>query len=241
MKIGKAVSVYFSAHSLYLWVAIFIIGCAPRLTYIALQTRSSVIIADGEMERAAASWAKSLKISDVYGMGTGDSAHVAPLYPIFLGYIYRLIGPNTIGAKVCQQILAAIASSAAIALLPYISVQLGLGIWSGFFAAIVLAFSPAYLWVETSGSWEQPYTAISLQSIVLVFIYFHRQKWLSRNTAVMGGILAGTSCLLSASILPIVILAILSEAIIQFHNLRRIAPTILLFAGIIALIILLEL
>jgi hypothetical protein len=238
MKIVRLRNIALSAFSGYLFVALFLVAFVPRLVYVSLQERGSGLILDGEMERAAASWASKSRIADVYGPGTGDSAHVAPLYPIFLGYIYRFFGPTTINAKVCQQILAVMASSAAIGLLPFIAVRLGLGLWCGIMAGVALALSPMYLWVETAGGWEQPYAALSLQGILLVFISLHQRAWLSWQLAVAGGILVGTSCLLCASVLPVVVLLLLAEVVSQRRNLRPLISPVLQLTGIAVLVIL---
>jgi hypothetical protein len=45
-----------------------------------------------EMERAAVNLAKEGEIANIYGLDSGVSAHVAPLYPGFLAVIDRLGG-----------------------------------------------------------------------------------------------------------------------------------------------------
>jgi hypothetical protein len=64
-----------------------------------------------EMERAARSWTQEGRIAHVYSDRTGDSAHVAPLYPILLGTIYRLVGWESPAAGWAQSSIAIVATA----------------------------------------------------------------------------------------------------------------------------------
>jgi hypothetical protein len=127
---------------------------------------------------------------------------VAPLYPLFLAGIYWLFGPATPTARLVQELFAALATSAGIALLPLVGRRTGLGATSGVVAGLLLAVLPVNLYVETTGSWEQPYAALLLTVLLLAFAALHEGRWESGRLVVVTGLLLAGVALLSPSSLP---------------------------------------
>src|SRR5438105_1389330 len=158
---------------------VFTLAFSVRLAYIFLK---QIYLEPGaaEMERAAASLADHGLLGNVYAADSGPSAHVAPLYPLFLSLIYRLFGSGGGAGRLAQELAAIGISSLAIALLPVIARRSKLATGSGWIAATVLAILPLNLWVETSGAWEQPSAALLLLFLfwtVLVLRDRHWQPW----------------------------------------------------------------
>ena len=164
-----------------------------------------------EMERAALSWAKEARIRDVYGDGLGDSAHVAPLYPMILGSAYRVFGWSDSERWISQAALAVIGTSLAISLTPVLARRARLSISSGLAAGTLLAISPLNFWIETSGAWEQPYSALLLLGMLLTFISLHNCRWTSWPLVVTAGVIFGICALLSPALLPAAGLMLLVE------------------------------
>jgi hypothetical protein len=164
-----------------------------------------------EVERAAASLARSGTIADIYSDTSGPSAHVAPLYPLFLGALYRVAGWNTVAGRVAQELCASAATGVGIVLLPSVSVAAGMAPVVGWIAAVLMAVLPLNLWVESSGSWEQPYTAIVLLLLVREICRLNAARWRSLSSALACGILVGLAGLLTPAVLPAIALMLLSQ------------------------------
>ncbi len=71
---------------------------------------------------------------------------------------------------------------------------------AGIVAAVLLAVLPVHLWIETSGSWEQPYAALALLGLLWCFISLHEARWQSWRAAALVGAFLGAAALLSASL-----------------------------------------
>ena len=75
-------------------LVVFLFALSVRLAYIRFE-QSYLVLGMAEMERSAASLAEHGTMENVYADGTGPSAHLAPLYPLFLSVIYRFFGAHT--------------------------------------------------------------------------------------------------------------------------------------------------
>jgi hypothetical protein len=199
----------------------FVAAALPRLLFLfAVQGYPGAGYGE-EMERAAANIVREGTIGNVYSATSGVSAHVAPLYPYVLAALYWVFGLQDFYGWAAQAIAAVAASSAAIALLPALAKRLGLAPLSGYLAAGLAALLPVHLWVETSGSWEQPYTALALVALLFCFGRLHEQHWESGWLVVGTGVLCGAAVLLSPIMLPVIAVMILGEFMVAAG--RRIA------------------
>src|SRR5262249_13414177 len=149
-----------------------------------------------ELERGAATLAREGALGNVFSDHSGKSAHVAPLYPAFLAVVYATFGSDTPAGRLVQELFALLATSVGIALLPLVARRAGLGVAAGAAAGVLLALLPFNLWVETSGSWEQPYAALALAGLFLAFVALHDDGWQSRRRVVGAGLLLGVTALL---------------------------------------------
>jgi hypothetical protein len=207
--------------TLITFLSVFLLASSVRFAYVvSRQTYRDT--GRAELERSAVCLARTGTLGDAYGEGTGPTAHCAPLYPCVLAAIYVVLGPDTIAARLAQEIVAILLTSCAIALLPLVGRRAGLHPGAGLCAAIFLALLPFNLWVETSGSWEQPACALVLIGLFLGFLKLHEKMWQSRSTLIGVAGLLGVAALLSPSLLPAAGLMMLAEWWVQAGARRRV-------------------
>lgn len=175
-----------------------------------------------------------------------------PVYPIFLGTVYRVVGSGgfelpeakgdeyavaTRNARIAQQSLAAIATSLSIALLPFLAWQTNLGVRCGLLAGCFMALFPLNLWVETSGGGEQSYAVIALEVMLLCFTSLHKRNWNSMALAGKTGFTLGLAALLNPVLVPAGGLMLAAEGYRQRRRLRTIMPHISLLMIIAGLVV----
>ena len=71
------------------------------------------------------------------------------------------------------------------------------------------------LWIETSGSWEGPYSALALIAFLLLLLAFREQSYRGRRLALSTGLIAGVVALLAPSLLTAVAFMLLAELATQ--------------------------
>lgn len=119
-----------------------------------------------EMVSVASAFASTGTIANPYmSMPTGPTAHVAPLYPILIGTVYRIFGQGETGENV-RQILACLVAGLRSGLLVLVAVSLGLegsALTAGLLGAIYIgAFD-----TELKGDWEGPLAGVLLLLLIL--------------------------------------------------------------------------
>lgn len=196
--------------TIWLTIAICLLACALRLTYVV----KSQLYAEprrSEMERAAATLEREGFLGNVYSDSSGKSAHIAPLYAIFLAGIYFLFGWDTTAGRLLQELFAIAATVIGICSMPFIARKARLSMASGWAAAFCMAVLPVNLWIETSGVWEQPYAALALFGLFWAFCTLHENQWRVRRTVILTGGLLGATALFSPSLLPAGALMFMAE------------------------------
>jgi hypothetical protein len=209
-------------HSVVAFLVIFLLAASVRVLYVrvSLPKNGNGAGAGAEMERAAVSLARTGQLASVYDDETGPSAHVAPLYPYYLALVYRVFGLPGDSGRLAQQLLSVLIVALSIALLPLLARRLRLSPWTGLAAAIGMALAPLNLWIECSGSWEQPVSALALLGLVFAFAVLHDREWRSSWMVCLTGLLVGILALLSPSLLPVVAIAIAGEWLVQSGRTR---------------------
>ena len=196
---------------------------ALALFTLAFGSRAVYLFASGkyreksssEMERAATSLARDGVLGNVFADDSGPSAHVVPLYSCLLAGVHWCLGVKSLAAMVTQQLLAVTATALFIAALPWLAWRCRLPVAAGVLTALFLAVSPLNLWVETSGSWEQPYAVAVMLLLLVTLMRLHDTRWQERGTIAFLGLLLGISALLSPAIVPFAGLALLAEFLTQ--------------------------
>jgi hypothetical protein len=207
-------------------ILLFLLAALPRLVYgLGVVSPKGF---GGEMERAAVSLVTQGDIADVFGAGTGPSAHVAPLYAYFLALVYRVFGVHDQWGWRAQVTLAVIISSTCVALLPWLGRRLGVRPAVGYAAAVLAALLPLNLWVETCGSWEQHAAALCLIGLLAAFMKLHDRCWTGLGLVLATGLLLGLAALLSPIVLPAAAAMVASELGVQAGCRRRVAGRVAL-------------
>jgi hypothetical protein len=212
--------------SVILYIVLISLTAFGRVAYVVHYRTFEQIRPNSEMELAAASLAQNGFIGQTYNNSPSDSsaksAHVAPLYVLLLAGLYWIFGWNTSAGRLAQEVCAIIATILGIALLPVIARKAHLAVAAGWIAAYALAILPINLWVETSGNWEQPYSALVLLGLFVVFCRLKDEQWQNNRTILLAGILLGIIALLSPSLLPAGVLMIIAELVARRSNQKRI-------------------
>jgi len=216
----------FERHSFWL---IFAVSSVIRIVKVLAAPRP-----DGthlsEMENIARSLALHGTFADPYLLPSGPTAHTAPAYPILLGLIFLVFGTGAAGEAV-SRIASAIVASIQYALLPRVSMALGLPRFTGAVAGLLAALAPYKAYVEGSrDSVDQPYIALAL---VLLFLYTAK-TWASPSetvSPVARGLWWGLASLFSP------VLAFVFAAVVgyEFFAMHRHAGLIRLLAAFAAI------
>jgi len=96
-------------------------------------------------------------------------------------------------------------------MLPSVARRLRLHAGSGWIAAYSMAILPINLEIEAFGGWEQPYAALALLILLMLFCRLSDEAWGSRRTIIFLGLVIGTVALLSPQIVPAAMLMVLVE------------------------------
>lgn len=204
------------------YLLLCLIALSLRLAYI-IHDRTFDDPARGELERAAANLASQGSFANAYSPTSGPTAHVAPLYPLFLAGLYRVFGWNSLAGVLAEEFCSIACTTAGLALLPTVARKAHLSVAAGWLSAYVLALLPLNLWVECSGSWEQPYSAFVLLVLLICFCNLREEHWRRPRTVIGTGLVMGLAALLSPALLPAGILMALAEFAALRADRRRVA------------------
>jgi len=175
-----------------------------------------------ESLQLACSLAETGNFSDPFQvMATGPSAHLAPLFPAYVSLLVRFFGSDTY-AGLALAWSAVIIIGLHLALLPFLSRHLGLGLSPGIVAASVflLAGVPPYM------VWESFYVA--LLAIVLAFLMYDiLEGRASQGKVILSGVLWGI--MLWMATVPVLILLAWTAWVFVKSRLPRQQKLILLF------------
>lgn len=163
-----------------------------------------------EVQFIARSLAERGEFADPYAIPTGPTSHTAPVYPAIQTLIFKAFGYGD-AAESARIAMTIGLAGLEYALLPWLGVRLGLGLWPGLAAGWFGALVPLHYWGEAMGVFENTLAGLML----LVFA-----GWMGRGSeqagwreAVTAGAYAGLLLLTSPALLPpIAALAILSHS-----------------------------
>ncbi len=83
-----------------------------------------------EMVRIAMTFAQRGELADPFAAPTGPTALASPVYPVFLGLIFRTFGTG-VAAEVVKCLLTCLVSALRCAMIPWLAICLGLSLRSG--------------------------------------------------------------------------------------------------------------
>jgi hypothetical protein len=193
------------------YALLILLAVTVRAVYVVHDRSFLETGSKAEVERVASDVAHAGELGNAYSDTSGKTAHVSPLYPLFLGGLYWAFGLDTVASRTAQGVCSIIATTSAFVMLPTIAAIAGLSTVAGWGAAFVLALLPINLWVETSGSWEAPYSALLLLGLLAIFCRMRDHGWLVDRLAFGTGALTGITALCAPSLLPAIALMILVE------------------------------
>ena len=157
-----------------------------------------------ESLRIAISLARHGEFADPYALPTGPTAHTAPLYPALVSALYRIWG-DTQHADYARFTLNSLAASAEYALIPMVTVALGLGLGPGVLAGFGGALIPLQLWAECMGEFEATWVALFLEVATILFARWLRAPRPGWKRAAGWGALWGGGFLLTPGLLPVLV------------------------------------
>ncbi len=182
-----------------LFTAIYLLAAAVRLLLVFGAGHYET--GRPEAIKIAIALATKGAFADPYVIPTGPTAHAPPLYPALIAPFYAIYG-DTPAADVGRIALSCLTASVEYALLPLVSVALGLGVWPGIFAGVGGALLPLHLWPECMGEFENTWAALLLECATLLFARFLRAPSLEWRRAARGGVFCGAALLMAPNLLP---------------------------------------
>ena len=184
----------------------FVLALSLRVALV-LALPNQGLIPPREMERVAQSWAKYGSLANPYATPTGPTAHVAPVYPVLLGTVYRVFGTGSRG-RFAQAMLSCTLSALRSALVLPLALAIGLGWRAGIIgAALSVPYISAFN-TELRGGWEAPLAALLLMAVVWLAYRFSERPDFGSRKAIALGLFAGATLLTCPIFLPVFVLLI---------------------------------
>ena len=182
---------------------VFVAGLLFRLGCVAV-TDQIHWFPRKEMVRIAIVFAERGELADPFAAPTGPTALAPPVYPIFLGLIFRTFGTG-VAAEVVKCGLTSAVSALRWALLPWLAVCLGLSLRIGMIAGLTGAFYIGALVTDIKGDWAEAYVATALVVFFLtaIRISIAGTSRLNLRSAAVLGFWCGFALLLSPALASI--------------------------------------
>jgi hypothetical protein len=155
-----------------------------------------------EMVRIAMAFAERGELADPFAAPTGPTALAPPIYPIFLGLIFRTFGTG-VAAEVVKCLLTSTVSALRWALIPWLAICLGLSLRTGMIGGFMGAFYIGALATDIKGDWAEAYVATALVALFLVAIRIYGNSRLDLRSAAVLGFWWGLTLLLSPAVVTI--------------------------------------
>jgi hypothetical protein len=155
------------------------------------------------MMSVAVTFAHTGEIANPYmKLSTGPTAHVGPIYPMLIGYLYRVLGDGDT-AEMAKQVLGCTISSGRSFLLVVLALALGLSEWTALCAGVISALYIGAYETELKGDWEGPLAA---NVLIFLILWGHRISWRRVPRGREGflyGLSWGVALLIAPSLLPV--------------------------------------
>jgi hypothetical protein len=152
-----------------------------------------------EMVRIAMAFAARGELADPFAAPTGPTALASPVYPIFLGTIFRTFGTG-VAAEVVKCLLTSAVSALRCGLMPWLAVCLGLSLRTGVIGGLMSAFYVGALATDIKGDWAEAYAATAMVGLFFAAIRIWGDGRLNLRRAAVLGFLWGLTLLLSPAL-----------------------------------------
>ena len=175
---------------------IFVLALGVRIA-LAWLTYGPNHVYDGEAERIAKTLATKGAFADPYAIPTGPTAHCGPFYPALLSILYMIFGTGAAGTLARVGLLILV-NSISCAVLPAAAMALGLPLWCGVGAGLASALIPIHRTAETFNAWDEPYAALGLMAVLILFVRWNALRERRLGALVTYGALWGLLLYLAA-------------------------------------------
>jgi hypothetical protein len=155
-----------------------------------------------EMVRIAMTFAARGELADPFAAPTGPTALAPPIYPIYLGLIFRIFGTG-VAAEVVKCLLTSSVSALRCALIPWLALCLGLSLRTGMIGGLLSAFYIGALATDIKGDWAEAYAATALVGLFIAAIRISEKPRLTLQSAAILGVWWGLALLLSPALASI--------------------------------------
>jgi hypothetical protein len=182
-------------------ILVFVVALAFRLGWV-VATNQIHQFPRKEMVRIAMAFAARGELADPFAAPTGPTALASPIYPVFLGLIFRTFGTG-VTAEVVKCGLTSAVSALRWALIPWLAACLGLGPRTGVIGGLLGAFYIGALATDIKGDWAEAYVATALVGFFLAALRISETSRLELRGAAVLGFWSGLAVLLSPAIASI--------------------------------------
>ncbi|KAA3647188.1 MAG: hypothetical protein DWQ07_06725 [Chloroflexi bacterium] len=181
------------------FIIIFLLAFAIRYMQLdKITSRHLTPTANWELSSIAISLMETGEFANPYMLPSGPTAHLPPIYPYLVSFIYRLYGLTPAGG-LAAWILMIGSSSALLALLPWLAEKLGIGRQAGFLGGVAWA-----VLVDWAGHGEY-LTGIALGLIMVAFLRRWRTQSINWWGSLLLGLGAGAAFHLQPALLTVVL------------------------------------
>ena len=182
-------------------IVVFVVALVFRLGLV-VATDSIHQFPRKEMVRIAMVFAARGELADPYAVPTGPTAHVPPLYPIFLGVVFRIFGTG-VAAEVVKCLLTSTVSALRWAMIPWLAICLGLRLRTGMIGGLMGAFYIGALATDIKGDWAEAYAATALMALFFAAIRIYNNPRLDLRSGAILGFWWGLTLLLSPALIAV--------------------------------------
>jgi len=183
------------------WRACILIFVAALIVRLGLVAATDQIhqFPRKEMVRIAMAFAQLGELADPFAAPTGPTALASPIYPVFLGLIFRTFGTG-VAAEVVKCLLTSAVSALRCALIPWLAVCLGLRLRAGVIGGLLAVFYIGALSTDIKGDWAEAYVATAMVILFLAAVRIAEDARLTLTSAAIMGIWWGLTLLLSPAL-----------------------------------------
>ncbi len=182
-------------------ILVFVVALVFRLGWV-VATNQIHQFPRKEMVRIAMAFAARGELADPFAAPTGPTALASPIYPVFLGLIFRTFGTG-VAAEVVKCGLTSAVSALRWALIPWLAVCLGLSPRTGLIGGLLGAFYIGALATDIKGDWAEAYVATALVGFFLAAVRISETSRLDLRGAAVLGFWSGLAVLLSPALASI--------------------------------------
>jgi hypothetical protein len=152
-----------------------------------------------EMVRIAMTFAETGELANPFAAPTGPTALAPPIYPIYLGMIFRIFGTGA-AAEAVKCLLTSAVSALRCAMIPWLAIYLGLSLRTGLIGGVLSVFYIGALATDIKGDWAEAYAATAMVALFIAALHVAEDASLKPRAAAVLGFWWGLALLLSPAL-----------------------------------------